>query len=538
MRISDVSVGKRLGASFLVLASLIVLAAGAGWWGMREQSVAHGRVADLEAARTGIQEIEYYAADASGWQSLWVNDVAAFGFEYLSSEEEFNRPGLMDAKTSVYEILKDMDTSSFTAAEKATFDKLKPAWDDFFAWDEKLYKMLEADDSQATLRAVMNQINGGEASDSWGLVLEVTTQLYDSVVKRVEQLTADAAKVKTRSMQVLGGTLLIALIAAVLLALWATRSVVRPLTIVVAALGRLAGRDLTARTNLKRGDELGRLGLALNTTAESLRETVSAIAGHAGTISTASEEMSAISNRVADSSNHVDQQASAVAEAAGDVSGNVRTLEAGSREMGSAIDEISRNAGEAARVAAEAVTVVDRTNVSVGKLGESSAEISAVVQLITSIAEQTNLLALNATIEAARAGEMGKGFAVVAGEVKDLAQETAKATETISRLVQTIQSDTGDAVSAIAEIGNVVTRISDFQNLIAAAVEEQTATTGEMGRNVAEAAQSSREIAMNIAGVSTAVGETTTVVRQAQDSAEDLARTSSELQKLVASFTV
>ncbi|GGQ79451.1 HAMP domain-containing methyl-accepting chemotaxis protein [Couchioplanes azureus] len=538
MRISNVSVGKRLGASFLVLASLIVVAAGAGWWGMRQQSDSQTRVTKLERLRDVFQDIEYYAADISGWQSLWINDVAAYGFEYLSSEEEFNRQGLLDSKDAVYKIVADVDTNDLTDAEKAAFAKLKPAWDDFFAWDDKMLKWLEADDSKATLAKVMDNINDGPASDSWAVLLDTTAELYKSVRTRAEAEAARMADIRDMSQKVLGGTLVLALLLAVVLAFWATRSVVRPLNVVVAALGRLAGRDLTARTDLKRRDELGRLGEALNKTAESLRDTIAAIAGHAGTIAAASDEMSTISGRVSESNSHVDTQAAAVAQLAGDVSGNVRTLEAGSREMGSAIDEISRNAGEAARVAAEAVTVVERTNVSVGKLGESSAEISAVVRMITSIAEQTNLLALNATIEAARAGEMGKGFAVVAGEVKDLAQETAKATEEISRLVQTIQSDTGDAVGAIAEIGNVVSRISDFQTLIAAAVEEQTATTGEMGRNVAEAAQSSRDIAQNINGVSAAVGETTTVVRQAQASAEELARTSSELEQLVARFTV
>ncbi|MGA5303776.1 methyl-accepting chemotaxis protein [Nucisporomicrobium flavum] len=492
----------------------------------------------LEKLRGQIQDVEYYAADVSGWQSLWVNDVAAYGFAYLDGPVEFNREGLLDSKKSVYELLAKIDTSHLTPAERTTFAKLKPAWDDFFAWDDKMLSWLRADDSRATLRRVMDSINDGPASDSWAAVLDVTSELYKSVQARATKQAEAAADVRRTSEQVLGGTLMLALILAIVLALWATRSVVRPLNVVVAALGRLARRDLTARTELHRGDELGRLGDALNTTAESLRETVAAIAGHAGTIATASGDLSRISARVAESSEDVDSQAVAVAQAAGDVSGNVRTLEAGSREMGSAIDEISRSAGEAARVAAEAVTVVDQTTISVGKLGESSAEISAVVGLITSIAEQTNLLALNATIEAARAGEMGKGFAVVAGEVKDLAQETAKATETIGRLVQTIQSDTGDAVGAIAEIGSVVSRISDIQTLIAAAVEEQTATTGEMGRNVAEAAQSSRDIAANIAGVSTAVGETTTVVREAQASAGELARTSNELEKLVAGFTV
>jgi methyl-accepting chemotaxis protein len=152
--------------------------------------------------------------------------------------------------------------------------------------------------------------------------------------------------------------------------------------------------------------------------------------------------------------------------------------------------------------------VAETTNATVGKLGDSSIEIGNVIKVITSIAEQTNLLALNATIEAARAGEAGKGFAVVANEVKDLARETAKATEDIGRRVEAIQADTREAVDAIAEISSVIARINDYQTTIASAVEEQTATTNEMSRNVAEAAMGSTEIAQNIVGVATAAQTT------------------------------
>ena len=146
----------------------------------------------------------------------------------------------------------------------------------------------------------------------------------------------------------------------------------------------------------------------------------------------------------------------------------------------------------------------NKTNATVAKLGESSAEIGNVIKVITSIAQQTNLLALNATIEAARAGEAGKGFAVVANEVKELAKQTAKATEDISRKIEAIQNDTKGAVEAIAQIGKIINQINDIQNTIASAVEEQTATTGEISRNVAEAAKGSNEIAQNITGVAQA----------------------------------
>ena len=158
------------------------------------------------------------------------------------------------------------------------------------------------------------------------------------------------------------------------------------------------------------------------------------------------------------------------------------------------------------------------------------------IKVITSIAEQTNLLALNATIEAARAGDAGKGFAVVASEVKDLAQETSRATEDISRRVEAIQADTHGAVSAIEEISRVIARISDFQTTIASAVEEQTATTTEMNRNVAEAATGAGEIAQNITGVADAARVTSEGVTQSQQATQELARLSTELGSLVSTF--
>ena len=188
-------------------------------------------------------------------------------------------------------------------------------------------------------------------------------------------------------------------------------------------------------------------------------------------------------------------------------------------------------------MAARAVTAAENTTATVAKLGDSSAEIGNVVKVITSIAEQTNLLALNATIEAARAGEAGKGFAVVANEVKELAQETAKATEDIARRVQSIQGDTTAAVAAIEEISAIVAQISDRQTTIASAVEEQTATTSEMSRSVQEAANGTGEIALNITGVATAAGSTTQALSQTRSAVDELSRMAADLRSSVATFT-
>jgi methyl-accepting chemotaxis protein len=166
-------------------------------------------------------------------------------------------------------------------------------------------------------------------------------------------------------------------------------------------------------------------------------------------------------------------------------------------------------------------------------LGRSSSEIGQVVNVITTIAEQTNLLALNATIEAARAGEAGKGFAVVANEVKELARETAKATEDIGTRIETMQQDTRRAVAAIAEIGTVIERIDALQTKIAAAVEEQSVTTSEIGRNISEATIGSTEIAENIVQVAQAAQSTAEGAANTQVSSQELARMAQSLQRLI-----
>jgi methyl-accepting chemotaxis protein len=180
--------------------------------------------------------------------------------------------------------------------------------------------------------------------------------------------------------------------------------------------------------------------------------------------------------------------------------------------------------------------VAEETNHIVGKLGDSSIEIGQVIKVITSIAQQTNLLALNATIEAARAGEAGKGFAVVANEVKELAKQTAKATEDISRKIEAIQGDTKNAVGAISQISEVIKQVNDISNTIATAVEEQNATTNEMSRNVTEAAQGSSEIAKNISGVAEAARNTAQGANDSAKAAQSLAEMSTKLRELVSQF--
>jgi methyl-accepting chemotaxis protein len=181
---------------------------------------------------------------------------------------------------------------------------------------------------------------------------------------------------------------------------------------------------------------------------------------------------------------------------------------------------------------------VGSTSGTLNQLGSSSAEIGNVIKVITGIAEQTNLLALNATIEAARAGELGKGFAVVATEVKELAQETAKATEDVSLRIQAIQADSTRAVEAIAQIGGTVGQINELQATIAAAVEEQTAAAAEIDRNIGVAARGSRDIASGAEAVAGSSAASAERVEQSRAIADLLAGRAADLESRVAQFTV
>jgi methyl-accepting chemotaxis protein len=264
-----------------------------------------------------------------------------------------------------------------------------------------------------------------------------------------------------------------------------------------------------------------------------LNRTIQAISENALTLSSASEELSATAQTMTTNSEQTTAQSGVAASAAEQVSQNMATVATSAEEMSASVKEIAKNAAEAARVGTAAVKVANDTNSTIAKLGDSSTEIGQVIKVITSIAQQTNLLALNATIEAARAGEAGKGFAVVANEVKELAKQTASATEDISAKIEAIQSDTKGAVSAIGEISKVISRINDIQNTIASAVEEQSATTNEIARNAAEAARGSGEITRNIATVSQAARSTSEGAGNTLTAAAELAKLAADLKQIV-----
>ncbi|MBO1752258.1 methyl-accepting chemotaxis protein [Actinotalea sp. BY-33] len=309
------------------------------------------------------------------------------------------------------------------------------------------------------------------------------------------------------------------------------RSIVVPLG---QATDLLASGDVATRLPEGTGrTELERLAVTLNGTLDRSADVAADVASAVAELDRSASRLVESSDQIAAAAHGTAEQTTSVAGTAAEVSTGIDTVAAGTHQMGASIGEIAQNANAVAKIAAEAVAAAEATNRTVGALGESSAEIGSVVKVITSIAEQTNLLALNATIEAARAGDAGKGFAVVAGEVKDLAQETARATGDISSQVESIQAAVLRSAEEIALISEIVGRINDYQATIAGAVEEQTATTSAMAQSIAQVADGGRAISLTLEGVGESTRRTTGEIDDIRAAARELAQTAGRLRAAV-----
>ncbi len=322
-----------------------------------------------------------------------------------------------------------------------------------------------------------------------------------------------------------------------------SRWVTQPIRKTVDAFKKFAEGDLTHHLSVRSNDEIGQLRAAVNVLVSKLRDMVTSINNSAGRLADASNRLSETARQLTGAAGETSRQSGTVAAAAEEMSINMATMAGSSGrmtdsvrvvatsidEMTSAIAEVAQSAEQAASIANHAAELAATSNDKIGQLGTAAEEIGKVIAVIQDIAEQTNLLALNATIEAARAGEAGKGFAVVATEVKELAKQTAEATEDIRQRIEAIQSSSQEAIASINEIGKVVSEVNSASRTIASAVEEQNATTRQIAGSVSQAASSAQSVATGIAETASATREVTESVsqvdRNTKRTAEDAGRT-------------
>ncbi|MGY8667375.1 methyl-accepting chemotaxis protein [Bradyrhizobium sp. UFLA05-109] len=362
-----------------------------------------------------------------------------------------------------------------------------------------------------------------------------------------------------------GAMMLVALAITVFGFILVNRRVSVPIRKLTQAMQRLAERDYAIElAGIERGDEIGEMSRAVSVFKENMitgdrlaeeqadeqgrrerrqlaverliGEFEKTVTASLHTLASASGELNGTAQSMSSTAEQGSSKAASVASLSGDASSNVQTVAAATEELSASIAEISRQVAESSSIAGAAAAEADRTNGEVQALADAAQRIGDVVELITGIAEQTNLLALNATIEAARAGEAGRGFAVVAAEVKNLATQTAKATEEITGQVAAIQGATRSSVTAIQSIGTTIQRVNEIAAAIAAAVEEQGAATREIARNVQQASQGTTEVSRHISGVSQAAGQTGAAAGEVLDSAKMLSRLSDDLKREVDRF--
>jgi methyl-accepting chemotaxis protein len=524
----------RLVVGFLIVSLCVVgiwLSAISAAGGTRDTA---DRLAATQAQLAAAEQLKFRITDISGWQVGYAFDIVR-GLPGAAADTADSRAAFLQ---SLRDFSTELDAMAKLVGDSGAVRDIRAAYADFVALDGRVVAAYRA--GTPTQIDAANDLVVGEGLDVYAKIADGVDALLATAKQQeaAAHKAADSTASRTKRLANTVGPIALAL--SLLLAVALSLSVIRPLRALHERLADIAegDGDLTKRLAVTGHDEFAAVSREFNTFVDKIAATIRAIGGSASTVAVASERLTGTSQRLMAGARETATQSGLIGASADEVSGNVHTVAAGAEEMSASIQQIAGTAAEAARVGGQTTELTQSAFDLIGRLSGSSRQIGDVVKVITDIAEQTNLLALNATIEAARAGSAGKGFAVVANEVKELAQETGRATGDIAAKVQSIQSDTAAATEAINRIVEVTGRLGDYQTTIAAAVEEQTATTDEMSRNIAQAAAGSADIAANISSISAAARVTTEGVDDTRTAAEELSAMSRELHGLVVQFRV
>jgi len=524
---SNLKIAKKLGLGFGVIEILMVIL---GMFSLMELSKVNSNTLDLATnwlpSVRELGALEYQVAATRRWD---LNYLLSDKEKMSSAEAKGNA-----AVAQIEEIEKKYEPMISSEEERRLYTQFRADFDKYLAVRSRVLSL--GKDGKKKEAAQLAMTEGLEA------FLPATKDVEEDVAfnsKGGDDSAKTASATYASSRYWVIGMLIAAAVLGLVIATKTARSVSTAAVRMLEVIQHVAANNLLVEDlRIESQDEIGQAGQAINQMKNSLHGMMISIAEAAEHVASAGQELSATSQQITANSEETSAQANVVSQGAQQVNTNLQSVSTGAEEMTSTIQSIATNAHQAAAVASDAVQKAQAANSTVARLGESSAEIGEVIKVITSIAQQTNLLALNATIEAARAGEAGKGFAVVANEVKELAKQTAKATEDISQKITTIQTDTKGAVDAIASITGVIGQINDISGTIATAVEEQSATTGEMTRNISDAAKGSEEISHNIVGVADAARGTSNSAQESQKASTDLAEMAVQLRGLVSQFKI
>jgi methyl-accepting chemotaxis protein len=530
-------VTTRLVAGFLLMALCVVAIWVAAVWSADSTRDVARALARSQGQLDAAQQLKFRVTDISGWQAGYAFNIVR-GAPDATADTAPERAAFLAAMDSFITELDRLAALPLTTSEQADVATIRTTFQKFADMDEEVITAYRAGSPAQRERA--NYLVAGPGLDLYATIaggvdrlLAGARQQQNEAYRRAER-TAD----RTGDVATLVGclALLVSVVLAVLLAL----SIIRPLSALQDRLADIAegDGDLTRRLETGGHDQFTDVSLSFNRFVDKIAATVREIRDSASTVAHASEELTTTAIQIMVEAKATSRESGEVVLAADEVAAGVRTVEASTSSMGASLQKITGTATEASRVCEQSLKAAHAAREVVGRLATSSQEIGDIVRAITAIAQQTNLLALNATIEAARTGELGKGFAVVAGEVKELAQETEGATEGITSKVQSIQQDTTTAGEAIAEIVEIAGRLGHFQSAIAAAVEAQTVTTGEISRTISESTVSSADIAANIAAISAGTQTTTSGVIDIKQATQELSQLSNGLRALVSQFRV